>query len=425
MAVEVILPRVDMDMEAGKINRWFVAEGEAVVKGKPLFEIETDKAAMEIEAPADGVLRGVHQIGETLPVGAVVGWICAPGEVFEAPEAVTPVAKPTPAATRQTAPEAPQVAAASTDGGLRATPKARRLAREQGVELSSLSGSGPDGRIQAKDIGSSRAPSAATRGPLHGEWLARGAGTPIVLIHGFGADLNSWRPLHGYLAAGRGHFALDLPGHGQSDLKGAATLEAFVEAVEATLEAEGVASAHIVGHSLGGAVAAAFAAYLPAHVRSLTLIAPAGLGPEFNGAFAKGFLAAQGEASLAAWIRQLAVDEAALGSAMVKATLARRAERPLVEAQTKIAASLFPDGAQAISVRPDLGRYGGPVRVIFGIEDRIIPAAQARGLPGAVALHFMPGVGHMPHFEARNETAHIVEDNVAAGDRREGSPRSR
>jgi len=420
MAVEVILPRVDMDMETGKINHWFVAEGEAVVKGMPLFEIETDKAAMEIEAPADGILRGVSvKIGETLPVGAVVGWICARDEIFEAPVPGAVAEKPP--APPQAAPEALQSSGAGANGDLRATPKARRWAREQAIDLSSISGTGPDGRIQAKDVAPNRAGLTSPpppRGALHGEWLARGAGTPIVFVHGFGADLNGWRPLHGYLSAGRGHFALDLPGHGQSDLMGPATLEAFVESVEATLVAEGVTSAHIVGHSLGGAVAAAYAAARPVRVRSLTLLAPAGLGPEFNGAFATGFLAAQGDASLAAWLRQLAVDEAALGAAMVKATLARRAERPHVEAQTKIAASLFPDGAQAFSVRTQLASYGGPLRVVFGLEDRILPAAQTRGLPGAVALHLLPNIGHMPHFEARAVTAEIIEDNVAAGDRR-------
>jgi pimeloyl-ACP methyl ester carboxylesterase len=417
MAVEVILPRVDMDMEAGKINQWFVAEGEEVVKGKPLFEIETDKAAMDIEAPADGILRGVSkQLGEMLPVGAVVGWICAPGEVFEAPASAAPVEEPAPPPVALAEPEAPTPAAPTAEAGSRATPKARRLAREQGVELASLAGTGPEGRIQAKDV--PLVSTARSGGALHGEWLARGTGTPIAFIHGFGADLNGWRPLQGHLAKGRGHFALDLPGHGLSDLAGSATLEAFVEAVAATLEAEGLTSAHLVGHSLGGAIAAAFAAAKPASVRSLTLLAPAGLGPEFNGAFTTGFLGAQSQASLGAWIGQLAFDEAALGSAMVKATLARRAERPLVEAQTKIAASLFPDGTQAISIRSALGRYGGPVRVVFGLEDRILPAAHARGLPGWVAVHLMPGVGHMPHFEARAETAAIVDDNVAAGDRR-------
>ncbi len=416
MAVEVILPRVDMDMETGKINQWFVAEGESVVKGKPLFEIETDKAAMEIEAPADGILRGISaQLGETLPVGAVVGWICAPGEAFEAPTAKAAAAAPVAQAEAAPAPTPVAARVAGAEGATRATPKARRLAREQGVALASLKGSGPEGRVQAHDV---PMPSVREAGGLHGEWLARGASAPIVFIHGFGADLNGWRPLHGYLAAGRGHFALDLPGHGRSDLVGPAALQAFVEAVEATLEAHGISSAHIVGHSLGGAVAAAFAGYAPAHVRSLTLIAPAGLGPEFNGAFTRGFLAAQSETSLAPWVRELAVDEAALGSAIIKATLTQRAERPLVENQGKIAAALFPDGTQGLSIRADLAHYAGPTRIVFGLEDRIIPASQARGLPGAVALHLLANVGHMPHFEARAIVAAIIDDNVAAGEQR-------
>ena len=85
MATEVILPRVDMDMETGKFASWLVAEGASVKKGQALFEIETDKAAMEVDAPADGVLRGVTAVsGDVLPVGTVVGWIVAPGEVFAA-----------------------------------------------------------------------------------------------------------------------------------------------------------------------------------------------------------------------------------------------------------------------------------------------------------------------------------------------------
>lgn len=81
MAVEVVLPRVDMDMTTGKFTQWFVAEGARVEKGQPLFEIETDKAAMEIEATASGVLRGVAaKPGDQLPVGTVVGVIVAPDE---------------------------------------------------------------------------------------------------------------------------------------------------------------------------------------------------------------------------------------------------------------------------------------------------------------------------------------------------------
>ena len=81
MGIEVILPRVDMDMTTGRISRWYVAEGETVEKGQPLFEIETDKAAMEIEAPGSGILQNVVAAADAaIPVGSVVAWISAPGE---------------------------------------------------------------------------------------------------------------------------------------------------------------------------------------------------------------------------------------------------------------------------------------------------------------------------------------------------------
>ena len=91
MATEVILPKVDMDMTTGRISRWLVAEGAAVKQGDPLFEIETDKAAMEIEAPASGVLRNAAAQGSDIPVGSAVAWIVAEGESFSA--AATPSQK--------------------------------------------------------------------------------------------------------------------------------------------------------------------------------------------------------------------------------------------------------------------------------------------------------------------------------------------
>ncbi|MFP5476268.1 MAG: biotin/lipoyl-containing protein, partial [Gammaproteobacteria bacterium] len=93
MATEVILPRVDMDMAEGKIAHWYVKDGDAVRKGQVLFEIETDKATMEVDAPADGTMHGIRgEIGVSMPVGEIVGWILAAGE---APPAESgPVAAP-------------------------------------------------------------------------------------------------------------------------------------------------------------------------------------------------------------------------------------------------------------------------------------------------------------------------------------------
>jgi pyruvate dehydrogenase E2 component (dihydrolipoamide acetyltransferase) len=151
MAVEVILPRVDMDMATGKISKWHVKDGEKVTKGALLFEIETDKAAMEIDAPADGVLRNIL-VGEggSAAVGSAVAYIYAEGEAVSAPAqaaAATHKAEaPTPAETT------PAPAAALNGSAPRATPLARRLAKEAGLALTAMAGSGPRGRVVAADV---------------------------------------------------------------------------------------------------------------------------------------------------------------------------------------------------------------------------------------------------------------------------------
>ncbi|MBC8129864.1 MAG: E3 binding domain-containing protein, partial [Rhizobiaceae bacterium] len=174
MATEVILPRVDMDMATGSISRWFVGEGERVEKGAVLFEIETDKAAMEIDAPASGrVHRLAADDGTALPVGSRVAWILAEGETapqdapvgkVEASAAVAQeasnTAKSYAALPGSTAPAPGSVSEAAVPAGEanvwearpRATPLARRLARDRQIDLRALSGSGPNGRIQSRDV---------------------------------------------------------------------------------------------------------------------------------------------------------------------------------------------------------------------------------------------------------------------------------
>ena len=201
MAREVILPRVDMDMATGKMGRWFVAEGERVREGQPLFEIETDKAAMEIEAPASGVLRGVRaKAGDALPVGAVVGWIVGEDEAFD-PDLQALAGELRALLGSAAAPAEPARTKSAARQG-RATPLARRLARERGLGLADVAGSGPGGRVQALDVTLYERPARA--GPSLGSaeaarlnrlWLQKGEGAPLVFIHGFGADLNGWRPL--------------------------------------------------------------------------------------------------------------------------------------------------------------------------------------------------------------------------------------
>jgi pimeloyl-ACP methyl ester carboxylesterase len=447
MAVEIVMPRVDMDMSSGRMGRWHAAEGARVVKGAALFEIETDKAAMEVDAPASGVLKFVAASeGDVLPVGACIGWIVAEGETFVPPAAkaetaaeahperddarpargARPHPAPQPVLQNGRSSERPMGATfaqgekagvrAQGVGGARprATPAARRIARERGLRLENVLGSGPHGRIQRRDI---EAPALAAAGAakVHRLWLQRGEGAPIVFLHGFGADLNGWRPVHRLLPESSPALAIDLPGHGFTPLGEDASFEALVEAARAALAEEGVSVAHLVGHSLGAAVVASLAHEPGVNALSLMLIAPAGLGEETNAAFFDGFLQADTEAGLTPWLNMLVVDPVTLGSALARTTLRQRQERPLVAEQRRLAQSILAGGRQALDVRSLLGAPRAPTKIVFGIEDRITPAHHADGLSGLIAQHRFARVGHMPHLEARREVARLIEELVRAG----------
>lgn len=174
MPVEVILPRVDMDMATGKISKWYVKEGEKVAKGAPIFEIETDKAAMEVEAPGDGVIRNITgSEGIDIPVGTPVAFIYGEGEAAAAPS-VAAVAKPqvlAPVRKEQSTEATPLLVVARVEDRMglpRATPLARRIARERGIQLPTVSGSGPRGRIQADDVKNFRPVDAVPPRPADG-----------------------------------------------------------------------------------------------------------------------------------------------------------------------------------------------------------------------------------------------------------------
>jgi pyruvate dehydrogenase E2 component (dihydrolipoamide acetyltransferase) len=191
MPVEVILPKVDMDMATGQISRWFVEEGAAVRKGDVLFEIETDKAAMEIDAPASGTIRDITgREGVNIPVGEAVAWIYEAGEEVGAAvkggDETATVKKETPtsplwggraegagggkeANILLSGTPTPALRAdppLKGEGKPRATPLARRMARVAGFDLASIAGSGPHGRIVKADV--EKAAAAAPTSPLRG-----------------------------------------------------------------------------------------------------------------------------------------------------------------------------------------------------------------------------------------------------------------
>jgi pyruvate dehydrogenase E2 component (dihydrolipoamide acetyltransferase) len=153
MATEVIVPKVDMVMETGTFVEWLVKEGGQTSKGDPLFVIITEKAAIEVESPADGILAGVTaKPDDVIPVTEVIAYILAPGEELPskaAPQSAAPsVSAKVEAKVETVAATVPSVVLDK----VRATPVARRMAEELGVELSQIPGRGPNGRIHKADV---------------------------------------------------------------------------------------------------------------------------------------------------------------------------------------------------------------------------------------------------------------------------------
>ena len=157
MAFSVVMPALEMAQETGKLIAWRMQEGDRVTKGEPLFEVETDKAVVEVEAPADGILAGIKAAaGADIPVGQTIAWIVAPGEAVPAEsEAPAPAARAGPHARTETAHVATTPAGGAAPApapGAKISPKARRLAKELGVDMAQVRGSGAGGEILASDV---------------------------------------------------------------------------------------------------------------------------------------------------------------------------------------------------------------------------------------------------------------------------------
>jgi len=164
MATNVIMPALGVAQQTGTLLKWLKTEGQSVSKGEPLMEIETDKATVEIEASASGILtRVAAKAGDEIPVGQTMALILTPGEALlakqEAP-AVTPTLPPLPEgegrgegrAGTSTSRTTPAISTRPDGGRVLASPKAKRIAKEQGIELQSLRGSGPEGSVLADDV---------------------------------------------------------------------------------------------------------------------------------------------------------------------------------------------------------------------------------------------------------------------------------
>ncbi|MEZ5833889.1 MAG: acetoin dehydrogenase dihydrolipoyllysine-residue acetyltransferase subunit [Dongiaceae bacterium] len=433
--VDLPLPRLGETMEEGRIVIWLKQPGERFKRGEILLEVETDKTVVEVPALQDGTMVE-HLAAETdmIAVDAPIARIELASTV-ESPAVQTPSPEAgedrgdgastrhdirqreqPPPLTSPSLGEGEERFASDAGIYLRASPRARRLARDRGIDLASLAGTGRDGRISGEDVLAAGTPKDAA--PQIAIQVATIAGTiqvrewPAIgqrrgdafLIHGLFADADSYSLLARRLAKGGLRvLAIDLPGHGGSDAN-ATTLDQLAATAATALRALAVGPVRLVGHSLGAMIAAKLAAEGDVAIDHLLLLAPAGLGREIDRGFIDGMIAADSVADLE---RELAkLDGGALSPTYLAELLSRiQARRPQLRA---LAASINDAAGQRHSIMADLERVKAPVTAIFGVKDRIIPWQHAAQLPARAAVHFVKNAGHMPHWTAPNLAAELL-----------------
>jgi pyruvate dehydrogenase E2 component (dihydrolipoyllysine-residue acetyltransferase) len=365
---KLAMPKWGLSMTEGHLLEWLVEEGAEIGVGEEVAAVETDKLNGVIESPVAGVLRRrVASPGEVIPVGGLLGVV-----------ADTSVA----------------------DGEIEAFI----------VEFQTSFVPGEDDESAATEPEAVEVAAGSLRFLRQGE-----QGEAIVLLHGFGGDLGNWLFTTPALAEKHTVYALDLPGHGGSTKQvGSGDLDALVTTVEQFLDSQEVGRVHLVGHSMGGLVASALALRSPQRVASLTLVGSAGLGEEINDSYLDGFISAQGRRELKPALELLFADPSLLTRRLVDDVLKYKRIDGVSDALRTLSAQLFPGGHQHEVLAARLAALDLPMLVVWGAQDRIIPAEHARNAPAGAQVHVFESIGHSPHMEAAGEFNRLLERFLAS-----------
>jgi len=367
----IVMPKWGLEMREGRIAGWLVDEGARIEVGTPVVDVETDKISNAVEAPDPGLLRRkVAHDGETLPVKALLG-VLAEAEVGDAEIDAFVAAYVVPAAGDGADDDAP----------------AHQFAEVAGI------------RVRYLRRGGESNPRAV----------------PVLFLHGFGGDLDNW--LFNLDAVGEAApvIALDLPGHGQSQPKLPGTsLAALAGFVVEFLDQLDVERVHLVGHSMGGAIAAQIAKRHPDRAASVALVNSAGLGSEINGGYIEGFVAAASRRELKPVVEQLFADPSLVSRQLLDDLLKYKRLDGVSEALAALGGALFAGGRQAETPVLELEAGGLPLLVLWGRDDRIVPASHAGHAPPGAKVEVFDGAGHMLMMEKANEVNALLKRHIGA-----------
>ncbi|AAV97010.1 acetoin dehydrogenase dihydrolipoyllysine-residue acetyltransferase subunit [Ruegeria pomeroyi] len=359
----ILMPKWGLSMREGTLAAWHVEEGTEISPGDEIMDVETDKIANVVEAADGGLLRRrVGQAGEVYPVRALLGVL--------APESVS-------------------------DAEVDAYVDAFEMPQIEEEE-----DTGPAHEFADLGVGRIR-------------YITReGEGVPVILIHGFGGDLDNWLFNIDALAEKAPVHALDLPGHGQSvktvDDPGLGTM---VDAVVQLMDHLNIDKAHLVGHSMGGLVSGQVAIEHPGRVASLSLICSAGLGDEINAGYIDGFVGAASRRDLKPVLKDLFADQSLVSRAMVDDLLKYKRLDGVQSFLEALRGNLFAGGRQAAGIAAALAGFNGPIQVIWGADDAVIPQSHANAIADA-SVTVVEGAGHMVQMENASRVNELISHHL-------------
>lgn len=436
MATIVSMPKWGLAMKTGLVVAWLKQAGEVVRQGEPIVEIESEKATNEIESPASGIMRWIGiQEGDSAPVGEPLAIIAASDETLSDEQVVILLREDAEArrqrAEMQKKPTASPLSAkpASSGGAVRAptaaggrvnaSPAARRLAQELGVDLSTIVGTGPGGIVGREDV--LRASEAAKETQAASEeveerditvdgvtvhCLLAGPlnGPHVVFVHGLGGSLATWSLNLPAFAEQFRICALDLPGAGDSakpemDYSApalAAFLARFLDALGPDWQ-----RISLVGHSLGGAIALSFAEQYPQRVEQLILVDSAGLGLEIDAEVLNLMRSQPTPDNVRAELTHFFAQTDFVQQSLVEQVYRQRTLPDAHAALVATANAAFGNGQQHIDLRDTLPGLNAPILFVWGAADAVISVTHAEQATRAPLSHLeiFSGCGHCPHIE--------------------------
>ena len=428
------MPKLGMTMEEGTIIEWPLSVGDSVEKGDTVLIIESEKAEVEIEAPASGIFRHVYiEEDDTVPCGTLLGAITdTRDEEFDAAAFHSaedhPEGKGGSALQVKTASGGEAKPAASpshtpnhtpSHTGKPIVPAARAAAKKLGIDPQQVPGTGPKGRVTKQDVEAYAAAREALVEVAEGvslEVLAQGEGENVILLPGLGTDASAFARQSAVLAERFRVHGVNPRGVGLSDGPKAEAYEVAQTAADAAAVCEG--AAHIIGASLGAAAALELALSQPARVKSLTLITPFVEASPRLLAIAEGWRRTAAEASpetlaaaLLPWFfsSDFLADEAACKRTLrgLSQTVSRV---PAATLDRMVAGMAHWSGTRVA----DLGRVSPPTLVVVAGEDLLTPNAEAiaRAIPGAQLL-VVPNAGHAVALESPDAVNEAIAKHLA------------